>query len=80
MPQLRADVLLVGNLIPWWQDVKYGCMNWAWALCCDFQLFLFVPLWVWLHHKSKRVSCIMQVFMFLFGITVLCGIAAAYNL
>ena len=42
----KQDILFYSNLYPYFQDDKYGCMQWTWTLECDLQLFLLVPLFV----------------------------------
>jgi len=69
---------MIGNLVPWETDVRYGCMNWAFAIACDIQLFIFMPFFVMLYKKSKIASIIWHSVMLIGGITIMCLLADSY--
>lgn len=74
-----ANVLMIGNLIPWTQDIRYGCMDWAFAVACDIQLYIFMPFFVMLYKKNKKASIAWHCIMLLGGIAIMCCLADAYN-
>ena len=52
----------------WWQHLFFGdnfgaiafdyqyCFGWGWYLACDFQVFLFTPLFLWLYVKNANLG------------------------
>lgn len=53
-------VLFIGNLNAF-QEPTEGCMYWVWAIQCDMQLHLFVPLWAILYWYSQSLGNAFQI-------------------
>ena len=51
-----AQLLFIGNLVPFFSEATEGCMFWAWFLTTDLQLYLLIPLYVALIRKSKVIG------------------------
>ncbi|CDW89299.1 UNKNOWN [Stylonychia lemnae] len=54
-----TNVILISNFIPWDQDNKGGCMPWSWSICVDFQLYIFIPLYVYAFKQSRLAGLII---------------------
>jgi hypothetical protein len=75
-----TNVLLLSNLIPWDQNAKGGCMPWSWAIAADFQLYLFIPLYVIIYKKS-RTACLVVIWTLLaIGSAIICAIVWEFEL
>lgn len=53
-------LLFIGNLNAY-QEPTEGCMYWVWAIQCDMQLHLFVPLWAILYWYSQSLGNVFQI-------------------
>ena len=55
-----AELLLLGNFVPWTRPPLQGCFFWNWFICVDFQLFLLLPLLVkaWHRWPSKTLRAV----------------------
>ena len=51
-----AQLLMIGNIVPFFEDMNGGCFYWAWTFYCDFQLVFLVPLYVAVYAKSKKLG------------------------
>lgn len=48
-----AQVLLVGDMVPFFQAQNEGCYYWSWSVTNDIKLFLLVPFYVILYKRSR---------------------------
>ena len=51
-------------------------MPWGWYLSADFQLFLVLPLFLWVFMKSRKAGQTLAVLMIFIGLLV--GFLVAY--
>ena len=75
-----SKILFYSNLYPYYQDDKYGCMNWTWTFECEIQLFLFMPFIVIAFHKWPKFATFMIFCLMIFGIFLVKGIVEYYQL
>lgn len=75
-----ANVLLLNNFIPSEQDAKSGCMPWSWVIAADFQLYLFIPLWVVIYKKSRNAGLILVWLLLIVGTGIICTIVSKFDL
>jgi len=75
-----ANLLLIGNFVPWDQNAKGGCMPWSWAIAADFQLYLFVPLYVVIYKKSRNAALIVAWMLLIGGTVIICSIVSHFDL
>lgn len=75
-----ANLLLVGNFIPWDQNAKGGCMPWSWVIAVDFQLYLFIPFYVMAYKKSKNFGLAIGWFLLVAGTVIICAIVSEFDL
>jgi peptidoglycan/LPS O-acetylase OafA/YrhL len=75
-----SNMLLISNFVPWEQDVKFGCMPWSWAIAADFQLFIFIPLWVVIYKKSKNAALGLMWFLIAAGTAIIALIVQKFDL
>jgi hypothetical protein len=66
--------------VPYFEEVTCGCFYWAWGLYCDFQLYLFVPLYIILYRKSRKAAIALFLFLIFGNIAALMVIAQVLNL
>jgi peptidoglycan/LPS O-acetylase OafA/YrhL len=71
-----ANILLLGNFIPWDQNAKGGCMPWSWAIAADFQLYIFIPLYVVVYKKSRNAAITLAWLLMLAGTVIICLIVS----
>jgi peptidoglycan/LPS O-acetylase OafA/YrhL len=45
-------------------------MPWSWFISCDFQLYLLIPLYVIIYHKSKKAIVGLGIFLVIAGMTI----------
>ena len=72
------NILLIKNFTMGftYEDTEclFGCMNHIWYLCCDFQLFLILPMLVWIYtrynNKWKMTSMIITFIICLGGVGI----------
>lgn len=55
-----AQFLMIGNLVPFFQELNAGCNYPAWLFFVDFQLYLLVPLYVVLYKRSPALGILLQ--------------------
>ena len=51
-----AQLLMIGNLYPYFQAPNYGCFFWGWPITTDLQLSLFLPLFVLIYAKREWIG------------------------
>lgn len=49
----------VNNIFPYFNAPNEGCFFWGYYIECDFQLALFIPLFVYVYHKSAIAGHIL---------------------
>ncbi len=55
-------------------------MPWSWAIAADFQLYLFIPLYVIIYKKS-RTACLVVIWTLLaIGSAIICAIVWEFEL
>ncbi len=72
-----AQLLFIGNWVPFFEDGNRGCFFWGFGIYCDVQLFLLVPLLVRLYLKSKKGSFI--VFYSLIALNMITNMLIAWK-
>jgi len=45
-------------------------MPWSWAVCAELQLYLLIPLWVYIYSKSKKAIVVLSICMIIIGMTI----------
>jgi hypothetical protein len=73
-------MLLLSNFIPADQNAKGGCMPWSWVIAADFQLYLFIPLWVYIYKKSKTAALAIMWSLMILGTGIICVIVSEFDL
>ena len=48
-----GQLLMIGNIYPYFQAPNYGCFFWGWTITTDMQLTLLTPLFVWIYKKRE---------------------------
>jgi len=56
-----SQLLLIGNIIPYFQELNGGCFFWAWTFYVDFQLYLLIPLYLIVFMKAPKLGIALQV-------------------
>ena len=51
-----AQLLMIGNIYPWFQAPNYGCFFWGWTVTTDMQLSLLLPLFVIIYKKREWIG------------------------
>ena len=51
-----AQILFVGNLVPYFTEVTLGCFYWGWAMYCDLQIYLLVPLYAIIYKRAPKAG------------------------
>lgn len=69
-----AQLLMIGNIVPFFEDQNGGCFYWAWTFYCDLQLALLVPLYVAVYSKSRRAGVLLQGLIVVLGSVLLMAI------
>ena len=67
-----AQLLMIGNLVPYFQAPNYGCFFWGWTILTDMQLSILTPLFVIAYNKREWAGHVLVIFttllsMFLIG-------------
>ena len=47
-----AQLLMIGNIVPYFQAPNYGCFFWGWVITTDMQLALLIPFFVVIYKKK----------------------------
>ena len=71
-----ANLLLIGNFVPWDQNAKGGCMPWSWVIAADFQLYFFIPFYVMVYKKSKKAAYVLAGALMVIGTGIITAIVA----
>jgi hypothetical protein len=63
-----AQILFIGNMVPFFVEVTCGCFYWAWIVYCDMQLYLLIPIYVLIFKKSRTAGILTQIFLSAFSL------------
>ena len=55
-------------------------MPWGWVVATDFQLYIFVPLYVVVFKKSRNAGLILASFMMVAGTAAIAGVVSEFDL
>jgi hypothetical protein len=55
-------------------------MPWSWAIAADFQLFIFIPLWVVIFKKSRTIGISLITLLFIVGTVLVSLIVYKFDL
>jgi hypothetical protein len=62
-----AQVLFIGNLVPYFVEVTLGCFYWGWAIFCDMQCYLYVPFFALVYKKSPAAGIFIPIFLIIYN-------------
>ena len=51
-----AHLLMIGNIVPYFQAPNYGCFFWGWVITTDLQLSILIPFFVIIYKKRAWVG------------------------
>lgn len=54
-----AQILFIGNFVPSFTEIGLGCFGWGWAMYCDMQLTLLIPLYVVVFTRHRTIGIIL---------------------
>lgn len=55
-------------------------MPWSWVIAADFQLYIFIPLWVVIYKKSRNAGLSLMWFLLIAGTGIICTIVSKFDL
>ncbi|TNV84519.1 hypothetical protein FGO68_gene10143 [Halteria grandinella] len=58
-----AQILFIGNLVPYFSESNGGCFYWGWTFFIDMQLYLLVPVFVIVYKRAPRIGILLQFFL-----------------
>ena len=45
--------------MPWFTEICVGCFFWGWAIYCDMQVYLLIPIYVVIYKKLKTTGAVV---------------------
>ena len=55
-------------------------MPWSWVIAADFQLYVFIPLWVVIFKKSRNAGLLLMLLLLIGGTGIICIIVTKFDL
>lgn len=75
-----AQLLMIGNIYPWFTVCNEGCFYWGWIVDIDIQLALLVPIFVFAYLKGKWVGHICSFIAHLGAMAIGLSVVYKYDL
>jgi peptidoglycan/LPS O-acetylase OafA/YrhL len=75
-----SQLLMIGNLVPYFEETNGGCMYWAWTFYVDLQIYLLIPFWAIIYMKSPKIGIAVIAFFIAIAQSYAAAMSIQYNL